>query len=256
MATTTTSTSSGTNAQPTSRDRTMGLGNRLRAALEKNKVLQETVTANQDGENTPPPPPPTETESFQDGIAYAYITLNEGDLDDLTLEDMALAGNYLDEAAVSISPTDPDAALGMFELYALLSEGYFGKEAYEKTDAALQKGIGIVDEFLATSEDTDDREMVSYEVGYILYDFNYPSLAIDYFYTSLEEDPGDADNAYMLATCLALNDQSDEALTFLEYALKLGYHLGEDATDIDSDEDFDSIRYTEAYQALKKQYGF
>lgn len=236
----------------------MGLGKRLRAALKKNETLQATVTANQGTQDAPPPPPPppTETASFKDGIAYAYITLNEGELDNLTLEEMALAESYLDEAAGSISPTDADAALSMFELYALLSEGYFNKEAYDKTDAALEKGTDIVDEFLATSEDTDNRDYVSYEVGFILYDFDYPDLAIDYFYTSLEENPEDAETAYMLATCLALNDQPQEALSFLEYALQQDYHLGEDATDINEDEDFDSIRDTEGYQVLKKRYGF
>lgn len=264
-----TGSSTNTNTPPPTNDRTMGLGARLRAGLANNANLQASVASGSRRETPPTPRVVEDTRGmdennsmmddeedyFIDYTTQAFLAYEDSDYE--------IAAIYLELAADELDVTDESNVLVFFEAVAVVSFSLnYEEEDTEAANELLTIGNAKLAEFTSRFPATEDNAYFYDQIGYVYYELDFHEEALQYFYTSIQAYPEDAEIAYMVASTAALTGQDEAALNFLEYALSLGYYeqvLADDemgADYISTDGDLQTLVKYQKYQELKQAYGF
>jgi tetratricopeptide (TPR) repeat protein len=267
-----------TNTPPPTNDRTMGLGARLRAGLANNANLQASV-ANGTRRAAPTPSPTSAVEEtnpatedppvvdendpimddevnyYVDYCTQAILAFDDGDYE--------VAAIYLELAADELDVTNEDDMLIFFEAAATVAYSLNYEEGDTETANEL---LTLANNKLAMYTElypaTEDNAGFYDEIGYVYYELDFNEDALRYFYASIQAYPDDSEIAYMVASTAALTGRAEEALSFLEYALQLGFYddvLADETRDVDyisGDPDLESLVKYPKYQELKESYGF
>ncbi|MTB52794.1 M48 family metallopeptidase [Lewinella sp. W8] len=273
-----TGTNTTTTTPPPTNDRTMGLGARLRAGLANNANVAAAVD-NGTRRAVPPTPRPStdvvedtptmddtpvmdedvtmdeEVDYFTEYLSQAVLAYEDSDYE--------TAGLYVEFAADELDITNEDDVLLFFEAAASVAYSL----NYEEGDTeAANKLLTIGNTKLAAYTElypaTEDNAHLYDQAGYVYYELDFNDDALRFFYASIQAVPDDANIAYMIASTAALTGQHEAALSYLEYALQLGYYdnilADEDLDDdyISTDSDLESLTKYPKYQELKETYGF
>ncbi len=262
-------TSGGSSSAGTTRDKTQGLGDRLRKLLAKNQGLATVATTARDSApsvptetprpdtgdesaDTPPRSPLRETlglddeRSFDVAAGLAYYYLEEGDTEGAE-EELFVAALY------SAADRQFDV-IALIELYSLLAVTYLMDDYEEEADEAFYKAERVADAYFDTYPSDEEAHFVYSELGNIYYELGFYGQAAEQYYAITEISDYDAEAAYRLAASYAMLDEPEAALYYLEQALEGGYQEQEDAVDIPTDPNLEGIRYTDTFAALVEAY--
>ncbi|CAH0999124.1 hypothetical protein LEM8419_00420 [Neolewinella maritima] len=237
-------TGSGSSSDGTS-DKSMGFGKKAKQNAEANERLQEAKEKAAEKMESSTPTEPDEL-NFEDAEGLGYYYLEQGDTD--------AAAMYLDLAGERIDAADYEAVLGLFTLYELLAQQAKDAGNTELADQAWNTAEALTEHFFTTDPVDEDSYAMHEELAYAYYELGYHKTAAEHFHHALEYMPEEAYTAYMVASCLALTDDTETALDYLEYALAMD--LLEYDVDLADDSDLDAVRDTDRYQELAEDFGF
>ena len=234
--------------KPPSKDKSMGFGRRLRARLNAKKA-QQLAPNNPSPAAAPPPnaaPAPNDPGATASDMGYYYIEQGEA----------GMAADYLQSARENVDVTDGDAVLELFELYALLAYELYaeGEGSGSMAEDYLTMGESVLFAYLDTAPNDYEAAYVLREVADLYYELSDYTMAA-YFFTQVTDFTLLPEDAYMAASALALEEDIERALDYLELALDLGF-LEEECMDIASDSDLETLRGTSRYVELSREYGF
>ena len=285
LATNTGSTTTSPSTAPTTHDRDMGLDfgrsllNLVNRRNEERRTAAATTTAPATTTTEPSPSTPMTEEPATETPSTGVFADDAGpdEAVDGFFTNVEQAINYLSDLE-KVSPGQLEAAAEaianargyanldddldvsiLFESYAVLAEAYFLAEDYELADETLRKGTELVDDYVATHGQTEEVGELLAEVGNTLYHYSYTESANNYLYQALQIQPYDGEIAMNLSSSLALDEQTEQALDFLEYALQLGYHasLAEDGLELMDEYPMLVLIEDEArFKSLREEYGF
>lgn len=230
------------------RDKGMGFGKKSEQNANENQRLQRArEEGRQQLEEADTPPPATDLDDFDAAVGLGYYYIDEGN--------SSMAAGYLAVAAELVDTEDYEAVLGLFTLYSLLADqaATYGDEALANT--AFAAGQAIVDVYFAGDPYEEDAALMHEELGYVYYELDMTGTAAHHFADALALQPDDAYLAYMVASCLALSEETDDALAYLAYALELGL-LDDGEINLAQDSDLNELRDTAEYAELAEAYGF
>ncbi len=261
--------SGGSSSGGSTRDKTQGLGDRLRELLAKNQGLVAVATtaresaprpaettAAPDRENEsadmPPASPLRESlglddeRSFDVAAGLAYYYLEEGDAEG--------AEEELFVAALYAGADRQFDVIALIELYSLLAVTYLINDYAEEADEAFYKAERVADAYFDTYPSDEEAHFVYSELGNIYYELGFYGQAAEQYYAITEISEYDAEAAYRLAASYAMLDEPEAALYYLEQALEGGYQYQDAAVDVATDPNLEAIRGTDEYAALAEAY--
>jgi tetratricopeptide (TPR) repeat protein len=244
----------GTQTTSGTKRKRMGFGDLLRRRLAAKKAREQAANSPTNGAPAAPPAstgsepsaPPTAAMTTASALDLGYAAIEEGEY--------ATAFGYLRQAEEQVDLSDGDAALELFELYALLASESAAMDNEDMAFTYLNRGEDVLNRYFDSAPNMYEEVYVMEEAADLYYQLGLFGTAGD-LYAQIADFTFEPLPAYMAASCFALEGESQEALDYLEFALAIDF-LEEECIDIAYDSDLDSIRDTEYFAYLQEEYGF